>query len=210
MRKTYILIFISFHFAYSQKTKLIVNENIKKNVLENTRIDKNPSQFGIGNIYESKRYVKQIVEDTISSDYMENPYYSLFSSNHYYKNDTLFISGGFGGYFKGFGFLAKILPNRDVIIQQRLYWHGLPSYYNTANEIIPNSTILVKTINPKLIINKLPINKEEHIYGLIEFVSDDYYIKVDNEKTKTPFKEKNKSYYKVYFDSRLHNDEKEF
>jgi hypothetical protein len=210
MRKTYILIFISIQFCYSQKTKLIVNENIKKNVLENIRIDRNPSQLGIGNIYESKRYVKQIVEDTISSDFMEKPYFSSFSSNHYYKKDTLIISGGFGGYYKGFGFIAKVLPNRDVIIQQRLYWHGLASYYNTANEITPNSKILVKTTNTKLTINRLPNNKEDHIYGLIEFVSDDYYIKVDNEKTKIPFKEKNKSYYKVYFESRLHNDENEF
>jgi hypothetical protein len=194
---------------FSQKTiKLILDKNIKAKSLENINITDSPTDYSIDSIYQTTFKAKNIAEDTIVFNHLDNNFLKKsFMCNHHYENDTLVIKGGFGLRYQMYGFVAKIFPNKKAEVKLRLNW-GYPSYYNSLEETNAKSEIVVDTKSSKLILNKLPKNESDksHIYGYIEFISNDYFVEMKDKKTKIPYKEKNSSEYKIYFDSRYLND----
>ncbi|MGI9653417.1 hypothetical protein [Chryseobacterium sp. RLHN22] len=196
--------------VYSQKQiKIIIDPKIKNESLKNINTTDSPSAYTVDSIYQTTFIAKNIVEDTIGFNHLDNKFLKKdFMCNHYFKGDTLIIDGGFGLRYKMRGFVAKILPNKKAEIKLQLNW-GFPSYYNSIEEESAKSSILVNTKSSKLILNRLPENKADrnHIYGFIEFISNDYFVEMKNEKNKIPYKEKNTMEYRIYFDSRYLDDE---
>ena len=196
---------------YPQKaTKLILDLDIKAKCIKNINTTDFPTDYSIDSAYQTTFKAKKVAEDTVEFNYLDNEFLKkTFTCNHHYVNDTLIINGGFGPNYQMYGFIAKVFPNRKTLIKLRLYW-PYPSYYNSLDGTYAKSEIVVETKRSKLILNKLPKNKSDrsHIYGYIEFLSNDYFIKMRDEKTKNPYKQKNNSEYKIYFDSRYLNDTK--
>lgn len=195
-------------FIYSQKQKIIIDPKIKNESLKNINTTDSPEAYTVDSIYQTTFIAKNIVEDTIGFNYLDNQFLKKdFMCSHYFKGDTLIIDGGFGLRYKMRGFVAKILPNKEAEIKLQLNW-GFPSYYNSVKEENAKSSILVDTKSSKLILNRLPKNKADrkHIYGYIEFISWDYFVKMKNDKTNIPYKEKNTMEYRIYFDSRYFDD----
>ncbi|MBB6369872.1 hypothetical protein [Chryseobacterium shigense] len=213
MRLNLLILFfvLSANYIYSQKTiNLIVDPKIKVASLKNINTTDSPTDYSIDSIYQTTVRAKLMVEDTVSFNQLENSEYlkKSFMCHHYFKNDTLIIKGGFGLRYQMYGFIAKVLPNKKAEVKLQLNW-GYPSYFNSRNEESAKSKILVTTKKSKLIINRLPKNKldKKHIYGYVEFISDDYFVEMKNKKTQIPYKEKNSLEYRIYFDSRYLDSE---
>jgi hypothetical protein len=194
---------------YPQKaTKLILDLDIKAKCIKNINTSDFATDYSIDSSYQTTFKAKRVVADTVDFNYLDNEFLKkTFMCNHHYVSDTLIINGGFGPGYQMYGFIAKVFPNRMTLIKLRLYW-PYPSYYNSLDETYTKSEIVVETKRSKLILNKLPTNKSDrsHIYGYIEFLSNDYFIKMKDEKTKKSYKQKTNSEYRIYFDSRYLND----
>lgn len=201
---------LSASFIYSQKTiKIILDPKIKALALENINTTNNGSQYAIDSIYGTVYRGKNMVEDTIFYDHLKNDFTKKdFMCNHYYENDTLIIKGGFGSRFQVYGFVAKVFPNKTAEIKLRKFW-GYPSYFTSRDQVDAKSEILVYTRTSKLVLNRLPNNKSDrkHIYGCVDFLSEDFFVEMKDKKTGEPYKEKNTMEYKIYFDSRYLKDD---
>lgn len=194
---------------YPQKaTQLILDLDIKAKCIKNINTTDFPTDYSTDSTYQTTFKAKRVTEGNVDFNYLDNEYLKkTLICNHYYVNDTLIINGGFGPGYRMYGFIAKVFPNGMTLIKLRLYW-PYPSYYNSLDEKYTKSEIIVETKRSKLILDKLPKNKSDrsHIYGYIEFLSDDYFIEMTDEKTKNSYKQRNNSEYHIYFDSRYLND----
>ncbi len=196
------LIFISNHIFSQQTINLILNKDIKAKCVQNFDTI-STTEFSIDTIYQTTFKVKKIVEDTIDFNYLDNnSLKKSFTCYHFYENDTLVIKGGFG-FGQMYGFVAKIYPDKKAVVKLKLQWN-YPSYFNNVEEKFAKNYIDVDSKQSELILNKLPKNKNDrsHLYGYVEFISNDYYVEMIDEKTNLNYKQKSSSEYKIYFDSR--------
>lgn len=156
--------------------------------------------------YENTVYFRTFVEDSLTLDFMTNPYIFSFSCHHFYKNDTLFIEGTMGTFVLE-GFYAKIFKDSILEMKHLRFW-GKPSYYLTASQAQPQSLIKVDVNSGKLILNTIPPNNSKKtIFGYIEFKSKDFYVEVsDKQKTKIPLKATWRQDGRIYFKSRYFQD----
>lgn len=195
-------------FCTQNRIKVIFDTKIKYQALNNIKVHF-PTDYSIDSTYSTTYKAKNMVEDKIEFDYLGNEHIKKsFSCNHYFDKDTLIIDGGFGSIIikKRYGFIAKIFPDNTAEIQLQL--NGNANYFKNINDTTHTRSILIDTKKGRIILNRKPKdeNDKKHIYGYIEFLSDDYYILMQNEITKELYKEKNSSEYKIFFDSRYFED----
>jgi hypothetical protein len=201
---------LSSSFTYSQKRiNIILDPKIKALSLENINTTSDRTRYTNDSIYETVYRGKNMVEDTVYYDHLKNNFTRKdFSCNHYYIKDTLIIKGGFGSRFQVYGFVAKVYPNKTAQVKLRKFW-GYPSYFTSRDQEDAKSEILVNTRTSKLVLNKLPNNKSDrkHIYGCVDFLSEDFFVEMKDKKTGELSKQKNTMEYKIYFDSRYLKDD---
>ncbi len=189
---------------------LKIDSGIKEEALKNISTKNEPTIYSMDSIYESTYMAKNMAADTIVFDNLDNLYQKKnFMCNHYYDNDTLVIRGGFGARFQMYGFIAKVFPDQRSEVKLRLYW-PYPSYFKTLDQEYAKSEVIVSTKESQLTLSNLPKSKNDrkHIYGLVQFISDPYYVEMKDPKTQKMYKEKNNFEFKIYFDSRYFDDSK--
>lgn len=204
---TLILVLISYSCSNGQNKNdidgLIIDPNIKSKVEKH--IVEEPELEGFGGsmqVYKNSLYIESYENDILvfsSTDFSKK---LPFKSFYLWNNDTLRINGAYG-LFGGIGFYIKIADKKAQLFHL-LSSDDFPTYaYKENNSLLMR--LEVPCSNTKIVLSEIPDStKNQIIYGLVEFKSDDFYSVsgafLEGEEAK---RKKTRNNMKIYFKSGL-------
>lgn len=204
---TLILVIILCSCSKRQKKSDIdgftIDPNIKNQVEK--YIVKQPEFERFGDfmqIYGNSLYVESYENDSLvisSTDFSKK---LPFKSFYLWDKDTLGINGAYG-LFGGTGFYIKI-ANKKAELFHMLSSDDFPTYAYKENDSLI-MRLEVPCSDTKIVLSEIPDStKNQIIYGLVEFKSDDFYSASGAFlKGEEPKRKKTRNNMKIYFRSGL-------
>lgn len=183
---------------------LIVNPEIKKEAENNIMDLEDFKDINLGmQIYETKVAIEFYENDSLILSTMDNPKGIISKSFYYWTGDTLTIDGGIG-LAVGAGFSLKLVTNKATVYHM-ISSDEFPMYaYGETTDIIHRLNVPCLTF--KVVLSELPEKKDRNqiIYGYVEFESDKYFARqsIEDGKEIGPRK-KSRANMKMYFRSGL-------
>ena len=182
---------------------LTIDPNIKSQVEKHIVEEPEFERFGdLMQVYGNSLYVESYENDSLvvsSTDFSKK---LPFKSFYLWDKDTLGINGAYG-LFGGIGFYIKIADNKAELFHM-LSSDDFPTYAYKKNDSLI-MRLEVSCSDTKIVLSEIPDStKNQIIYGLVEFKSEDFYsasgVFLEGEE---PKRKKTRNNMKIYFKSGL-------